>query len=479
MAQGPAIAVAPPWAGNTSGKDLGSARCPSTVPLDIVNFDDLAIDTLLRARRLSASQGHAEKSTSDIGRTTTTTRKPQRTDCFIYRLPNELLCAIFMMCGEVDDAFLYPRHDVHDALPPPMHLYSRATVLLGHVCLRWFAVTRGSRQLWTMVDVPFPQPCDVAALELSLRYSKGLPLTLRINGHYQLPKHLHTPETYQKFMCLVAAASHRWEEISFVVTQGPFRPFDGLHHLTSLPPQSFPSIKRAMLYFFGDDHRPTLPLWENFFRSTALRSLHWYGVGFRASSSSLERLTHVAVDHIDPMDVMECLRSCGQLRFLRAKVKSLESQLMGEDDGALIAKLPSPVDLPHLQVLMLAGMFDWTNLFDGITTPRLHRLDLINAGVQARAIEAMLQRSKSRLFMLGFGCVYCGQTQETEKILRSPTLRHLRIFLYETHPRYTVGEPETFDPRPFLPTYLSLYTREFAQADEAYWNGVATRDTPM
>ncbi|KAL1675130.1 hypothetical protein EV122DRAFT_219145, partial [Schizophyllum commune] len=442
-----------------------AVRWPTTVQSDIVTFDEL----IRRSRQSPADLSHV-KSTSCAGRTST--RNPQQLGCLINRLPNELLCAIFMMCGEVDNFFLYPRYVSRDEYPPPMLLYCRATVLLGHVCRRWFIVTRGYPQLWTMVDVSFPQSADVDTLKLCIRYSEGLPLTLRINGRHWMPLHLRNTDAYRQFMRLVASVSHRWVEISFVVTQTPFEPFDGMNHLTDLPVDAFPLLERAMLYFMYDYGESSRALWERFFRSPALRTIHWRGAGFRAPSSTLEQLTHVAVDRIDPADVMDFLRSCKQLEFLRVLLKSDDSLFAGENDGVFIARPATPLDLPLLQVLMLSGMYDMTNLLDCINVPLLRRLDLISCGVRARAVEGMLQRSRAQLIMLGLCRIYKGHTDQTTMLLQSLPLRHLSIFLYELHPPHGYKENEPFDPRPFLPPYLSLFTQSHVQADAVYWETV-------
>ncbi|KAI4526941.1 hypothetical protein K525DRAFT_187860 [Schizophyllum commune Loenen D] len=440
---------------------------------DLVNHVGSRVDAYCAVAHCSlpaADLSHA-KSTPCEGRTST--RNPQQLDCFINRLPNELLCTIFMMCGVVDNFFLYPRYVSRDEYPPPMLLYSRATVLLGHVCRRWFAVTRCYPQLWTMVDVSFPQPADVDTLKLCIRYSKGLPLTLRINGRHWTPLHLRNTDAYRQFMRLVASVSHRWVEISVVVTQTPFEPFDGMNHLTDLPVGAFPLLERAMLYFMYDYKESSRALWERFFSSPALRTIHWRGVGFRAPSSVLEQLTHVAVDRIDPADIMDFLRSSKQLEFLRVALKSDESLFAGTDDGAFIARLSTPVDLPRMQVLMLSGMYNMVNLLDCICVPLLRRLDLTSSGVQAHAVEGMLQRSRAQLTMLGLRRMYKGHIDQTTMLLQSLPLRHLSIFLYEPYPPHGRKEIEPFDPRPYLPPYLILFTHNHVQADTMYWETVA------
>ncbi|KAL1694946.1 hypothetical protein GGG16DRAFT_109889 [Schizophyllum commune] len=57
----------------------------------------------------------------------------------VDRLPNEMLCAIFLMCGDRSLTSHFQRDPVmHDSGMNPIEvkLCSKTAVILGHVCLR-------------------------------------------------------------------------------------------------------------------------------------------------------------------------------------------------------------------------------------------------------------------------------------------------------------------------------------------------------
>ena len=160
--------------------------------------------------------------------------------CFIHRLPTELLCAIFMMCGDPNNLFAYPRDEQRDwkrlRSDDAYSFYIEEIMIIECVCWRWFTISRGYPRLWTLVDVSLPRPCDVAALKLSLAYSRGLPLTLRIFDHYHSRGSSY--ESCAEFLTLVARNAGRWREISIIMVRAPGAAQRILSPLLDLPHDS-------------------------------------------------------------------------------------------------------------------------------------------------------------------------------------------------------------------------------------------------
>ncbi|TRM70491.1 hypothetical protein BD626DRAFT_591723, partial [Schizophyllum amplum] len=335
----------------------------------------------------------------------------------IQRLPPELLCAIFMMCGEPNDTFDYPRDDFMQSRDNFRNcrtpLYSRMTVLLGHVCSHWFAVTRGCPLLWTLVDVPLPQLCDVVNLKLALKFSSGLPLRLRLDdNHYTPPLN-----------------------ISIILKYEPGNVADIVEPLCVLSRITFTCLKRATIHLETDDKHASVTsrLWQLFYSSPALRTVQVFDVGIHAPLSTLRQLTHIGVTAIRPDKIMALLQACPQLEVLQAVVQPAPGIFPGKNDGYLISSVTVPIILPHLRMMMLRGMSDWTNFFNGLVVPRLARIDLSVARVQACAIQHMLQRSHARLCMLALRWLRPGNGDELKALLRCEEMQHLRILRYDPY----------------------------------------------
>ncbi|TRM70502.1 hypothetical protein BD626DRAFT_449066 [Schizophyllum amplum] len=381
----------------------------------------------------------------------------------IHRLPPELLCAIFMMCGTPHESFSYPRDEhMHSDTPTKVHLYSQAAVQLGYVCSYWFAVTRGYPPLWTMVDASYPQLRDLTALSLCLRYSASLSLCLRIND--DTPPYRRNADICQRFMRVLASVPDRWEEISLRLdeTRGVLDP------LLSLPPNSFTILRRASLRFRDCNSACALdiPLWKAFHTSPVLASVEWWDdpyIHFAASSTTLVHLTHISANGIRPENFMALLQACPQLEVMQVTVARAPDVFPGPNDGYLLPVLQH-VSLPHLQELMLSGMRDWSRLFTCLSVPRLRRLDLSLARIQTDAVDGMLTRSAARLKMLTLHRVPSGQTEHVAALLRCMGLRHLEVFRWAFHNRTA----DDFDPFLLLPQHIKYYTTSYRKAETMY-----------
>ncbi|KAI5898944.1 uncharacterized protein SCHCODRAFT_02527472, partial [Schizophyllum commune H4-8] len=354
---------------------------------------------------------------------------------FISLLPTELLCNIFMLCGRSDDEFYYPREDMDYCgrsrnLP---WLHSQEVVSLGLVCARWFAITRGCPQLWTMVDVSSPRPCDIAALRRCIRYSSDLPLTLRINDRHNLVPGQPDVDACQRFMQIVASVSFRWDEISILSTRSEPTLLDLVAPLLFQPTNAFRRLRRAMIKHHNHLKEPAVDclLWQMFFASPSLRQAQWAGAHVHAPASTLVKLTHVGVNDLPPQNILDLVRSCPKIEVLQISVRSNESVFPGKEDGHLIPCVSPRVVLPHLRVIMLSCFGDWTNFFESISTPSLSRLDFAYTGIQATAIDTMLQSSHARLDMLSLRYIYDGHDVQCAALLRCASLRQLRIVLQE------------------------------------------------
>ncbi|KAL1731710.1 hypothetical protein EV714DRAFT_271510 [Schizophyllum commune] len=396
--------------------------------------------------------------------------KQSRSPCFINRLPTELLCVIFMMCGDPNTLFAYPRDERMDPTCPDVKTlsYIHATVTLGRVCSLWLTITRGTPQLWTLIDVALPQPRDIAALRLSLKYSQGLPLALRINDYMVTPTRRRNADVCVQFMKVVASAAHRWGEISIIMKYEPPRVCDMMAPLLELPEDAFLSLKRAMLRLHENAWlgSPTVRLWEKFHASPALREVQWYCKRVNAPPSVLHHLTQVGVNKILARDIMGLLQECPRLEVLRANVTPAPDKLPGLDDGRLLPALSAPIMLPHLRVLILSGMYDWTNFFGGLTAPRLHRLEMCVAGVQASPLCAMLRRSSAQLRTLAFRWPYEQSNDDIAALLQSAEMCSLTCFCYDPYTE-PGEEPNPFDPSLYLPPRGVMYAKTLVQANMA------------
>lgn len=392
----------------------------------------------------------------------------------IHRLPTELLCAIFLMCGEPNDIFNYPRaehmqsrRDYRNCKTP---LYSRMIILLGHVCSRWFTVTRGCPQLWTMIDVPLPSARDTAALKLALQYSAGLPLTLRMDDNHYTDPLRRKAAACRRFMQLVASTSSRWEEISLIVKYEPPKIIDMIQPLLDLPRYAFVRLQRATIRFETDDRdgSATSRLWESFYASPVLRTVQWFFAVIHAPSSTLRQLTRIGVNAIRSDKVMALLQACPQLEVLQAVVRHTPGVMPGKNDGYLIPSIATPIILRHLRVLMLSGMYDWSNLFGGLVVPNLVRLDLAVAGIQSDAIRAMLRRSSAHPRMLALRWILPGNDDELKLLFRCHELQDLRILRYDPYDGPRIRYRNQFDPLPYIPPHIVFFTQSYAEAEQAY-----------
>ncbi|KAL1660842.1 hypothetical protein GGF50DRAFT_105965, partial [Schizophyllum commune] len=392
--------------------------------------------------------------------------------CYIHRLPTEVLCAIFLMCGDPNELFDYPRdeqtdpHRLHHSWRGSFHI--RETMIIDRVCWRWHTITRGCPQLWTLIDIPLPHACDVAALKLSLEYSKGLTLTLRLNDFYHTNINTRSVKACRQFMSLIAASAGRWEEISIIVIHEPPSVSDLVKPLLELSRDSFTSLSRAILRFGRTDAgcATASRLWEVFYMSPVLRVVQWSHATPIPPAATFQGLTHVGVDLIYAEEIMGFLRACSQVQVLQAVVKPPPHIYPSRDDGYLIPTLPAPIQLPQLRILMLRGMSDWSNLFGGITPPNLHRLDISMGGLQAEAILIMLKRASARLRALSLQWIYPGHHDDVVTLLRSNELQGLMVLRYYGYDGYDL-EPDHFDPSPYLPPHLHSLTKTYEDMENA------------
>ncbi|KAL1692098.1 hypothetical protein GGG16DRAFT_112420 [Schizophyllum commune] len=390
--------------------------------------------------------------------------------CFIQRLPTELLCAIFMMCGDPNKLFAYPRNEQSDTMASQnkTHFYSWATITIGYVCSRWFHTTRDCPQLWTMIDMPRPKLWDIFALRLSLKYSANLPLTLRINDYYVTSDEGSGAVACTVFMRFVSAYASRWEEISIVLRSVTS---DIVQPLLEVSRASYSCLRRAMIRFESDgaNRSTTTRLWELFYASPLLRTSQWFYTRISASESVLRHITRIGVDNIQPDEIMKLLMACPHLEVLQAVVTPEPSVFVGEDDGYLFPIQSPPIILSRLRFLELRGMHDWSRFFESFATPKIRRLGLSTAGVQAQAISAMLRRSSAHLDALALRQLYSGNDEEVAALLRSHELQLLKVFCYQPYDGpCRRRSPDLFDPSPYLPPAVVLYTKTYEEFEEKY-----------
>ncbi|KAL1755841.1 hypothetical protein FB107DRAFT_212659 [Schizophyllum commune] len=406
------------------------------------------------------SQSRATRPSSLLG------LRPSRPACYIDRLPNELLCAIFILCGHPNmvsgfprDTFMHHLDVYHHKILP----YSRTAVMLGRVCSRWFTVTRNCPALWTLADVLFPGRGGLNTLICCLKYSAGLPIALHICD--RIPLSNDGKGLDNRFMPLVAANANRWKELSIELLN-----CQDVKPLLELPPGSFASLERAHLRFVrgesGASH-PDIQLWLSLFTSPRLRHANFTHARFflaSLTSAPFGQLSSLGVRLSTPNQLTSLFDlSLEKLEVLLIYVDDYEPD---EHDGSP----RHPVHLPRLTSLMLCGASSkCTPLFKQLTVPALDRLEISRGIVQSREIDDMIRRSSARVRMLTLHWLHASQADNIVALLRSPTLLSLRILWYVCQrSAMSWNRDITFDLTPHVPPHVDVFTGQFAVAEAAY-----------
>lgn len=397
--------------------------------------------------------------------------------CHIHTLPPEIICCIFRMCGDPNPFFGYPRDIVmHRGVIPGgyMNFYSKAAVMLGRVCSRWFTVSRGDPLLWTLVDLTFPTTPDLAITNLCLKYSAGLPLALQI--YDPLPVHCDNEDEEDdeavliRLMGIVASNAHRWGELSLHLKSR----HETLDPLLSIPQGSFTCLSRATIEMDRLSLSATGPvarLYRSFYKSPFLRSVNWWADPFASMTvdgAPLQHITHVGV-HIrqEPQEIFMLLVSCPRLQALRARISLTYPEYY---EGTLTH---SPIDLPYLRTLILGGYHTWNWILDCLIVPRLDRLEIAAIDVPGlKAVETMLSRSSAQPRMLTFTNQLHGHLKDTIALLRSQLMAKLQIFRYVPFFAMSwdkIPDGESLDElASFLPSHIQVVTSAYYEAEDAY-----------
>ena len=184
----------------------------------------------------------------------------------------------------------------------------------------------------------------------------------------------------------------------------------------------------------------------------------------------LRNITHLGVNQIRNNELKDILAACPRVEVLQVKL-GFTSMTPGQPDTYALP-MPSSIVLGRLRVLMLSGQRDWQPLYDCLTAPRLDRLDISGAGVQADAIEGMLDRSSTKLRMLTLHDIHPNDLDDAANLLLCGHLRELRILRVEVFKPDPMppGSTADFDPRPFLGLQAAkcLFTSKFRAAEDAY-----------
>ncbi|KAL1674539.1 hypothetical protein EV122DRAFT_293387 [Schizophyllum commune] len=402
----------------------------------------------------------------DTTSSTTTSSTPDKTKqppCCIDHLPTELLCRIFMLCGDPYPRFGYPGDAfMHIESSHRRHtFYSRTVVALGHVCSRWSAVTRSYPLLWTMVDLSLPRSWDILILRLCLKYSAGLPMSLRLHEHLVFPESTslskpHDQTIYRRFLRLVAQNADRWSEISINVEDDD----DILSVLLETPPGGYSSLERASVYNEASGRATTLrALYRRFYASQNLHSVTFWD-SFEPPYLTLHdapvgRLTSMSIQYMrDPQAIFTLLYSCPQLEVLCIEAELPTCRVEGVYD------LSRRLCLPRLKILSLSGRFDWTQFLDHLLVPHLDRLD-IRWDMSVSVVD-MMDRSNARIRMFTVCYPSFSHLKVTVPLLQSRSMEDLQIM------RYAPGGEDPFDLDPFLPRSVQLLTHSYEVAENAY-----------
>ncbi|KAL1750307.1 hypothetical protein FB107DRAFT_279753 [Schizophyllum commune] len=398
-----------------------------------------------------------------------TPRMSMHTQPPINRLPNEILCAIFFICGDPSPTSIYPRDaemHAYDMEATRAHqYYSKSAVILGRVCARWYAVTRSFPALWTTVDVIYPTRAATSILKLCLKYSAGLPLALWISNCFKLDARQNRIDP--RFMSLVAGYAHRWRDISIELTNGGV---DVLKPLNMLSSGAFKALERARIDIYASNTKENTAdthLWNLFFTSPKLSCADLVRKEYIRSGlalAPLQQLTSIGLHCTEPAMISPILSTCTNLEHLYIK-----ADVMHLGPGSVTPSMPSAVHLPRLRVLMLCGMINWTPLFTALTAPAIDRLDMSHMRIPHRHIESMLLRSSAHIKMLAVYWPASGQADGFPALLRSSTLQGLRILRFRVDPERGPGGvwENQFDPQPYLPP-RALFTKNATEAQRWY-----------
>ncbi|KAL1755889.1 hypothetical protein FB107DRAFT_212613, partial [Schizophyllum commune] len=385
----------------------------------------------------------------------------------INQLPNEILCHIFGLCGDTIPGFDYPRDSrMHvGTVKPRLHPYPTSLIRIIRVCSLWSRVSRSCPTLWTLVEVPFPRHVDLVFIKLSLELSAELPLTLRLNGTMNTVGIQDPPVVFcRSFMSLVASTASRWKEVSIIMSTN----LDMLEPLRILPAGCFTSLERASIQLRNGrslQARPESDLWRILGPSASLRVVDFWDdprrPPLRIASMPLRNITHLGVNQIRNNELKDILVACPHVEVLQVKLGFI-SMTPGQPDTYALP-MPSSITLGRLRVLMLSGQRDWQPLYDCLTAPRLDRLDISGAGVQADAIEGMLDRSSTKLRMLTLHDIHPNDLDDAANLLLCGHLRELRILRVEVFKPDPMppGSTADFDPRPFLGLQAANDARQF------------------
>uniref|UniRef100_D8QKR8 Uncharacterized protein n=1 Tax=Schizophyllum commune (strain H4-8 / FGSC 9210) TaxID=578458 RepID=D8QKR8_SCHCM len=382
--------------------------------------------------------------------------------CHIAQLPPELLSAIFMMCGDPNILMGFPREDVAGYA-----FTHEKAIILGHVCQRWYAITRGDPRLWTLVDIAAPKRSDLFVLDFCLQHSGSLPLSLELdlldrpNG--LLRKKLDTEGVLVPLMRIVAMNARRWESISMIIAteHGLIAP------LLSVFPGGFSSLRRASVEaypvgsFLGD---PIVMLHELFYTSPHLQAINWWTNPsvLAASQCRMENLSQIGV-HLEhnATEVLTVLERCTRLQVLSARFDDVS----GSTPRLRTRKV---VHAPHLHTLMLGSeKYDFGWMYDHLELPGLRRLDVTPLTFHGKDIERMLTRSGAQLQMLNWVHPKIGHLEDTIGLLHSPPLNSLRVFRYLAN-RNRRDEEAFAAVAQVVPPHVRVYTECCYEAEAAF-----------
>ncbi|KAL1749237.1 hypothetical protein HDZ31DRAFT_79082 [Schizophyllum fasciatum] len=408
---------------------------------------------------------NSESDTGGLGIESTPRPKPTcRPDDYINRLPNELLCAIFMLCGGPGPIHPYPRKQLlhtwyMNRTEYIVHRHSEAAIRLGRVCTRWRAVTRSYPPLWTVVDIRPTTRSAIPTLNMCLALSAGLPLEL----HF----HNMAPDNYPgvcRYMSLVAANAHRWKELTIEISDE----YRVLQPLLAVSAGSFVSLSKAhvdVVQRCAGDSTPDTLLWGILLTSPNLRVINWSQNAYirrGIPSAPLRQLTELGLQAMEPDMLLPILGGCSNIEVLL---------LRGCVDDPTRGDLPlaqSSYSLPRLRFLMLCGQFNWSALFACLAAPALHRLDMSQTTAHCSAMEEMLQRSNARLRMWSLHGPNAGQAKDLIALLHGPAAQHLEVLRYDDPWVGQVPGYEGFDLRPHVPRHIVTYTADPMCAEIAY-----------
>ncbi|TFK58135.1 hypothetical protein BDN72DRAFT_851843 [Pluteus cervinus] len=313
--------------------------------------------------------------------------------CPISTLPVELLQEIFAFSMTAKPKPRIVAGVSLDEREPPV--FQVTALILTWVCSKWRQIASSMPELWGTMTIYKPKKyCvelsriylsrsgNIAPLNLDLRQDVRLDLRTYPDPHC-CPEHNATVDILK----LWVPQAHRWRNIHLDLTYTP-----PLHELPKISPDALSGVQEAHLRFSETpQHSETVInwLWENIFRSPALRTAYWHDLVYGLPPAPFSELFEFRLFAPTADELLSVLPSCQRLKRLHVRILSKSDQ----------PRTPSGpiVVLPSLEYFQLDFGEHSRCILDHISAPVLRELAISDSRQmpfsEARSLQRFLERS--------------------------------------------------------------------------------------